>query len=107
MGGGLAPDALLGIAERQPAAPATTAYATFVLGSEAEVEALAERVVRLATGLGPLDGLLADPAADPHTRARASVERAIVRLHMGHRRDDGRDHERGRVNAGEDAGGTA
>ncbi|MCS6933270.1 MAG: VOC family protein [Acetobacteraceae bacterium] len=39
--------ALLGIAERQPAAPATTAYATFVLGTEAEVEALAARVVEL------------------------------------------------------------
>lgn len=39
--------ALLGIAERQPSAPATTAYATFVVGSEAEVEALAERAADL------------------------------------------------------------
>src|SRR5437764_12580130 len=31
---------------------------------EGERAALAERVVRLATGLGPLDPLLADPAVD-------------------------------------------
>ena len=39
--------ALLGIADRRPAAPTTTAYATFVLCSEAEVEASAERVAVL------------------------------------------------------------
>ncbi len=31
---------------------------------ESEREALAERVIRLATGLGPLDPLLADPTVD-------------------------------------------
>jgi predicted enzyme related to lactoylglutathione lyase len=39
--------ALLGIADREPAAPATTAYATFQLSTEAEVEALAARAVEL------------------------------------------------------------
>lgn len=39
--------ALLGIADREPASPATTAYATFVVGTEAEVERLAARVAEL------------------------------------------------------------
>jgi predicted enzyme related to lactoylglutathione lyase len=39
--------ALLGIADRAPAAPATSAYATFVVGTEAEVERLAARVAEL------------------------------------------------------------
>jgi predicted enzyme related to lactoylglutathione lyase len=38
---------LLGIADRAPAAPSTTAFATFVLDSEAAVEALAARAKEL------------------------------------------------------------
>jgi DNA-binding SARP family transcriptional activator len=44
---------------------------------------------RLADADSAMAAALADPATGAHTRARASVERAIVRLHMGRGRDDG------------------
>jgi pilus assembly protein CpaF len=56
---------------------------------EAELEALVERVILLATGLGPLEPLLADPAVDEvmvngpdevYVERRGKLERAGVRF---------------------------